>query len=220
MGQQSVIRITARSNAPTEQPYVNIVEVRNGIGITVYLAWQGGTAAPDSDFIMEFSWTPHAECSFPNEACSNYEIRTFAISSIINPRVLSPVSNIGGIAVTGPPISHGLEHYDLFLNNQTFQIGYSFSGGGRITDIQADVETTSMLFSVVAPADGTLMISMSEESSEYLFPDDKEKELYVFVDEVAVDMTWTVDGRTGSFIFEIPIERGSEQIEIVGNALI
>jgi hypothetical protein len=47
-----------------------------------------------------------------------------------------------------------------------------------------------------------------------------EDELVAFVDEVAVDMTQKIDSRTGSFILEIPLTQGSEQIEMVGNALI
>jgi hypothetical protein len=43
VGQQSMIRIVAHNNNPTEQPFMLIVEVRDGNGITTYLSWQSAT---------------------------------------------------------------------------------------------------------------------------------------------------------------------------------
>jgi hypothetical protein len=222
VGVQSIIGMSAHNNNPAEQSFVIIVEVRDGTGVTEYLAWQSGKVAPNGDYTMEISWMPHAECSIPNEACNNYGIRSFAITSLVNPQVLSPVSETDGIRVTGsPPISLAPKQYDLLLNNQTFPIEYSFSGG-KITQIEVSGETESMVFSLMTPSDSRLSISIPQELAEYVFPNSiaTGDALVAFVDEVPVDMNQTVDSRTGSFTFVMAIEAGSEQLEFVGSWLI
>jgi hypothetical protein len=223
VGQQSMIRISVHNNNPAEQPFLLLVEVRNGYGVTEYLAWQSGVAEANGNYTMETLWTPNAHCGIPpNEECRNYTIRSFAITSLQNPQILSPVFETDGITLSGSPPIQNPGHYSLSLNNQTFQIDYSFSRGGRITQIEAADETESMTFSLLTPRDSRLSITMPEELMQHIFPNilATGDELVVFVDEVPVDMNQTIDSRTGSFTFVMPIEQGSEQLELVGTWLI
>jgi hypothetical protein len=83
LGTQLVLSTTAKNNF-NAQGYVVIIEARDENGITVFLGLQSGTQASDGSSNIETSWTP--------EAAGNYQIRTFAISSLENGRVLSAVS--------------------------------------------------------------------------------------------------------------------------------
>jgi hypothetical protein len=83
LGTQLVLSTTAKNNF-NAQGYVVIIEARDENGITVFLGLQSGTEASDGSSNIETSWTP--------EAAGKYQIRTFAISSLENGRVLSGVS--------------------------------------------------------------------------------------------------------------------------------
>jgi hypothetical protein len=223
VGQQSMIRISVHNNSPIEQPFVILVEVRDGTDITVHLAWQSGSVSPNGDYTMETSWTPHAECSFPNEVCDNYKIRSFAITSLTSPQILSMLSETDVIKVTGSPLlPPGPRYYNnLPVNNQTFQIEYSFPGG-KITQIEAGIDVASMTFYFMTSKDSHLTITMPRELVERVFPHlvDGSDELVVFVDEIPVDIGQTINADTGSFTFVIPLEKGSEEIVLVGSSII
>jgi hypothetical protein len=223
VGQQSIIRVSFHNDNSVEQPFVLLVEVRDGNDVTQYLSWQIGRIESNTDYAMETSWTPRAYCDVPSEACSNYEIRSFVVKSLEDPQLLAPLSISSGIIVTGsPPIGPRSGLYDLVLNNQTYQIEYSFSGRAKITHIEVGAETESMVVSLMTTSDSRLRISMPPELVEYVFPNGKATgiELVAFVDEVHADMNQTVDSRTGYFTFEMAIEKGSVQLELVGNMLI
>lgn len=109
-----------------------MVEVRDGNGVTVFLAWQITTIPSNGDYTAEMTWTPHAKCGTLNGACSNYEIRSFVITSLANPEVLSPVAATDGITVTGfPPIPTGPRYHGVSVNDHMYRIEYSFSNGER-----------------------------------------------------------------------------------------
>lgn len=81
---QAVISTSIKNNNNLPQQFAAIVEVRDADGFTVYLQWQTGTLQANGSTNIGLSWTP--------DAPGTYEIRTFAISNLSNPAVLSPVS--------------------------------------------------------------------------------------------------------------------------------
>jgi hypothetical protein len=83
-GQQVVLSTSVRNNNAAPQDFVALIEVRDSSGITVYLAWQTGTLPANGQTQVGLSWTP--------EFTDDYTVRTFVISDLNNPRVLSEVS--------------------------------------------------------------------------------------------------------------------------------
>ncbi len=81
---QAVISTSITNNNNLPQQFAAIVEVRDEDGFTVYLQWQTGTLQANGRTNIGLSWTP--------DAPGTYEIRTFAISNLSNPAVLSTVS--------------------------------------------------------------------------------------------------------------------------------
>ena len=84
-GSQLTISTTIGNDNNAPQPFVGIVEVRDSNGITVYIAWQGGDLEPDGSATIGVSWIP--------EISGEYEIRTFAVSSLSEGLVLSEVAS-------------------------------------------------------------------------------------------------------------------------------
>jgi hypothetical protein len=84
VGQQVVLSTTIQNNANEEVPFVALVEVRDSDGITIFLAWQTGTLNANSDADIGLSWTP--------EEAGDYTVRTFVISDLASPEILSPVA--------------------------------------------------------------------------------------------------------------------------------
>jgi hypothetical protein len=82
-GQQVVLSTTIVNNNAQSQPFVGIVEVRDSSGITVFLAWQTGTLNPSGQTEVGLSWTP--------DNAGEYTVRTFVISNLSNPQILSLV---------------------------------------------------------------------------------------------------------------------------------
>lgn len=83
LGQQVQLSITAHNNEPFGTTYLMVTEVRDQDGITVYLALQNRYLNPLSDYKMASSWTP-------TEA-GIHEVRVFALVSLGEPEILSPV---------------------------------------------------------------------------------------------------------------------------------
>jgi len=84
VGTQLGLSTTIENDRSAEQPFVALIEVRDSMGITVYLAWQSGNLDPAGSTAIEVSWTP--------DASGKYEVRTFAVSSLTNAIVLSKVA--------------------------------------------------------------------------------------------------------------------------------
>jgi hypothetical protein len=83
-GQQVVLTTNVVNNQGAPQPFVALLEVRDSNGVTIFLAWQTGTLPANDQTQVGLSWTP--------EEPGNYEVRTFVISDLNNPRVLSLVA--------------------------------------------------------------------------------------------------------------------------------
>jgi hypothetical protein len=83
-GQQVVLTTNVINNNAAPQPFVALLEVRDNNGVTIFLAWQTGTLPANDRTQVGLSWTP--------EDPGDYQVRTFVISDLTNPRVLSLVS--------------------------------------------------------------------------------------------------------------------------------
>jgi endonuclease YncB( thermonuclease family) len=84
VGDQMVIATTVKNNDPVYDwsSYV-LIEVRDQEGITMLLRWQSGIFETGDQKDIGISWTPNKS--------GNYSLRTFVISDLQNPRVMSSV---------------------------------------------------------------------------------------------------------------------------------
>jgi hypothetical protein len=82
-GEQVVISVDVNNNNNFAQDFTAIVEVRTADDITEYLQWQTGTLNPDGSVNVGLSWIPADS--------GEYTIRTFVVSNLQNPAVLSSV---------------------------------------------------------------------------------------------------------------------------------
>ena len=86
VGQQVTLTTVVTSSFERDTvPFVAIMEVRDAAGVTVSLGWQSGTAQPQGHPELGMSWVP--------ERPGNYELRTFLISDLLSPRILSNVTS-------------------------------------------------------------------------------------------------------------------------------
>lgn len=78
--------VSARINSNTTQPenFIVVVEARNSIGITEMLEFQTGQTGRGGSVEVGISWTP--------EEPGGYELRTFLLSDLLEPQMLSAVS--------------------------------------------------------------------------------------------------------------------------------
>lgn len=173
---------------------------------------------------MSVSWSPKNLFGY-YEGCESREIRSFVLSSLTDPRVLSPVYARSGITIIGSqPESPFIEHhYDLRLTNQNYNIGYSFSDGdGKITSIAVNPEAKTMLLSLVTPEESRFMVMMPKELFDYTFIGDTQKavEFYVFVDGEDAQFDQLVDLDKDTVTYIISNEEGTEEIELRGSLLL
>jgi hypothetical protein len=82
-GQQVVVAINLDNDNAKDVPFVGIIEVRDEDGITTMLRWQTGVLGPNSGLDVAASWVP--------ETPGNYEVRSFVVSNLSNPQILSEV---------------------------------------------------------------------------------------------------------------------------------
>lgn len=82
-GRQTILSLTFHSYMSEDTSFLGIVEVRDVNGFTEYLSWQSNVARPDSETKMGFSWLP--------EKAGCFEARSFAVTELENPNVLSLV---------------------------------------------------------------------------------------------------------------------------------
>jgi hypothetical protein len=84
VGAQVVLAMTISNNNDQPQPFVALIEVRDGSGVTVFLALQGGTLEPNGSTEVGVLWQPDS----PGE----FEARTFAVAELGGGEVISPVA--------------------------------------------------------------------------------------------------------------------------------
>jgi hypothetical protein len=86
VGQQVTLTTEVTSSSERDEvPFVAIMEIRDAAGVTVSIGWQSGTVQPQTGAEIGMSWVP--------EGPGNYELRTFLISDMLNPVILSSVSS-------------------------------------------------------------------------------------------------------------------------------
>ena len=84
--EQFTIAATITNPCSEREPFVAIIEVRNSEGVTEYLGWEGGILEGQTgQAAIGVSWIP--------SYAGTYELRTFAISSLDSPRILSTISS-------------------------------------------------------------------------------------------------------------------------------
>jgi hypothetical protein len=76
--------MTISNNNDQPQPFVALIEVRDGSGVTVFLALQGGMLEPNGSTEVGVLWQPDS----PGE----FEARTFAVAELGGGEVISPVA--------------------------------------------------------------------------------------------------------------------------------
>ena len=86
VGQQVTLGTEVTSSSQSNEiRFVAIIEVRDAEGVTVSMGWQSGTVQPQGRTELGMSWIP--------ERPGQYEVRTFLISDLLSPTVLSSVSS-------------------------------------------------------------------------------------------------------------------------------
>jgi hypothetical protein len=83
VGQQVTVSVTIRNNLDIKWPITEIIEIRDSGDITVYLALQSISIQPAGNYTFGSSWMPGY--------ADTYHVRTFAITELENPQILSAV---------------------------------------------------------------------------------------------------------------------------------
>ena len=83
-GELSIISATVNNNSTEDETFVAMVEARSSIGITEMLEFQIAQASQNNSVEFGISWTP-------GEA-GTYELRTYLLSGLQEPQVLSKVT--------------------------------------------------------------------------------------------------------------------------------
>jgi hypothetical protein len=219
VGQQGVIKISLHNSSPTPVSFVVLVEVRDGSGITEFLAWQSAKLEVNDDYTIGISWSPKDMCGY-YEGCESREIRSFVLSSLADPQVLSPVYAKSGITVIGSvPKTPQIEHqYSLSANGRIYNLGYSFSGDGRLVNVDVDAHSRTILLSLVTQNDGifTIMIPKGLFDSILIGTTQQSVGLYTLVDGVETPFEQIIDFDRPSVTYVITIEEEAEEIELGG----
>ncbi len=82
-GTQAIVTTVLSNTVDDSLPFVQIIEVRDSSGVTQKLDFQSGTLSAGGQSEVGSSWTP--------DQPGSYSLRTFAISNLNNPQVLSEV---------------------------------------------------------------------------------------------------------------------------------
>ncbi len=219
VGQQGVIRIDLHNSNPTPESFVVIVEVRDGSGITEFLAWQSAKLEVNEDYAMGVSWTPKDMCGY-YKGCESREIRSFVVSSLTDPQVLSPLYVKTGITIVGsaPKTPFIEDQYALSANGRIYDLGYSFSGNGRLVNVDVDAESRTIHLSLATQEAGvfTIMIPKGIFDSAIIGNTQQGVGLYALVDGVETPFELLIDFDKSTVTFVISFEEGTEKIELGG----
>jgi predicted secreted protein with PEFG-CTERM motif len=104
---------------------------------------------------------------------------------------------------------------DAMIGGQEHRIFYRITGAGNsLESVEGNVDTITLLASLVAASDGTLSLRFDEE----IF-DATDEDYAVFADDVPADYDYEAYSDTED-ILRIDFEAGTEQIEIAGDHII
>lgn|GEM_PF-2001445 len=219
VGQQGLVEVSVRNpdDPAMERTFVIIVEIRDGFGVTNYLAYQSNTIAGNGSYKMSVSWRPEIVCESPN--CNNYVLRSFAISNLTNPEVLSIVEERSGILVVESenraPIT---ETYTLATGGNEYDIIYT-TDFGVIRSIAFDPELGLLTMSVHSVYRDTMLdiqipraLAIEVFACEGSTPDNQPVQL--FIDGTMAGLVEIGGGEYTTL--NVPLQAGSEEVEIFG----
>jgi hypothetical protein len=218
VGQQGLVEVSVQNPDPVmEGTFVIFVEIRDGNGITNYLAYQSNTIAGNGSYTMGVSWRPDTVCQSPN--CNNYVLRSFAVSNITNPLVLSILEERSGILVveseTRAPIT---ETYTLATGGNEYDIIYT-TDFGVIRSIAFDPERGLLTISLHSVYRDTMLdiqiprtLAIQVFSCEGSAPDNQPVQL--FIDGTMAGLVEIGGGEYTTL--NVPLQAGSEDVEIFG----
>jgi hypothetical protein len=226
VGQQVSIMATVRNHLESDQQAVILVEIRDGSGITEYLAWQSAKIRGNSNYTFDTSWMVEMGCfGAPVECNSNYQARSFAFTSLGNTQVLGVVTTVEGIEVIDES-QNGITAFDISVDGKVYGLEYSL-GSGNVETITADSQGGSMMLSFrKVSTDTELTVTLSKELMDAVFLNwvytlpSGEKAKYT--PEFALDTMFvepiSVQEGSNSTTWVIPIAADSEELEIFVSA--
>jgi hypothetical protein len=227
IGQQAIIEVSITNGRAKESPFVIIVEVRDGSGVTMALYWQRGEIAVDGNYTMGASWRPEVACSSRSEGCANNVIRAFVVSDLDQPQVLSEVRETT-ISVTGTPPAF-IGTYFITFNGTSYDGKYT-TDSGKIVAVAAHRYLTTMTISLDGIyIDGYLTIEVPRSVAAAVFSCEglnlMEPQPEKFTAMVAsVDGRQTtinlVDDSPGSLTWNIQLPAGSREAELIATCLL
>jgi hypothetical protein len=217
---QYQINTVLQSNIGETRSFVVLIEVRDSSGITTNLFWQSGTLAAGKNQTIGVSWIPGEACS-EGIACRIFQIRTFVISSLEDPMVLSYVFT-KEVAVVGPSdYFHDVKLYKVSIGSELHNILYSLDSGA-IVKVQKATATGPIEITLQGvERDGDLIIRLPAPVVHYAFYLDAVKILNglrayypsVLVNDVELVGAEVMELRESeSITFRIPLEAGTERI--------
>lgn len=223
VGQQAIIRASLISDSDTEQPYLLIVEVRDGNGATRELFWQSGVITANGNYTFEMSWAATDDCWLDDVECANnYEIRSSAVSSFTDPQVIGFVAITRGIVVIGEPPDPPRDQHQftvLLDDGRTYTINYSFSNGeGRILSIADEHENDTMRITLDSLDSSTFTLTIPDFLVNYYIGNSQMSsyEIRILVDGSVARSDILFDKKTRNYTLILSLGQGETAIRIVG----
>jgi hypothetical protein len=105
VGDQVVVDVELKNQDSAIQPYAAIIEIRDSDGVTLSLNWIAGSINGKNLTNVGISWTP--------EEAEEYGIRTFVITNLTSPEILSMVLNKNITVYPVPTISSDSTSYEV-----------------------------------------------------------------------------------------------------------
>ncbi len=219
VGQQGMIRVSLRNIDSAERSLVIIVEVRDARSITQHLSYQNYRIAGNGDYTFDTLWRPDGACQ--EGVCDKYQFRSFVISDLEAPQLLSTVNVYEGVTLINS--SDGKKIYNLAIGGNVYEIEYYIgSGFVKSVGVYSEPATLEAVLDEVNK-ETILIIRLSQTLVIEAFSCVEEPALEVGKPIVFVDSTETaalVDLHNDeSMTLEIPLNEGSENVEILGRCL-
>jgi hypothetical protein len=127
-GEQFVLTVTATNCTKEPLPFTALIEVRDSLGVTDYIGLQSGVLEGDGRAEIGFSWVPSVG--------DRYKVRSFVISDLQTPVVLSPVA-ISNIKITERNTENLVLDFDTTKTNvsttEPYGTSYHLVNNGRFT---------------------------------------------------------------------------------------
>ncbi|MCI0559241.1 MAG: hypothetical protein MN733_12160 [Nitrososphaera sp.] len=224
VGHQGVIRITINNNLELVQPFVLLTEVRDGVGVTEFIALDHGFLQSDSRRVIEFNWVPEIGCSEDSGGCNpDYEIRAFVISDYEKPQVLTGVQTLQGITVRATDNEENeYRLYRVYVDDVEYDVEYVI-GNGDVKHIIANYDyrvITVQLENVTSDTELTIVLSEDLLEAVYLpqiideGSDTPNYVLDILVDGESIEPSSTEISEMNK-TWVITIHEGSEEVEFV-----